>query len=130
MILLDTDICIDILRGNSHLIQQRETYNDDVAICFMTVAELFYGVYKSANVAKNASVVEAFLATVGVIESDHEIETRFGELKAKLSARGITVADADLLIASTTLERCTHLVTGNSRHFEMIPGLQIWNWRT
>lgn len=130
MILLDTDICIEILRGNSDLIDQRESYNDEVAISFMTVAELFYGVYKSANVAKNASVVEAFLTTVGVIESNHQIETRFGELKANLSMQGISVADADLLIAATTLERCTHLVTGNVRHFEMIPGLQIRNWRS
>jgi tRNA(fMet)-specific endonuclease VapC len=130
MILLDTDICIEILRGNSQLIDQRSSYDDAVAVSFMTVAELFYGVCKSSNGAKNASVVQAFLTTVAVIESDYQIEMRFGELKANLSTRGITVADADLLIAATALERCTHLVTGNIRHFEMIPGLQIRDWRS
>lgn len=130
MILFDTDICIEILRGNSSLIEHRRSIDSDVAVSFMTVAELFYGVHKSSNVAGNQSVVEAFLITVHVIESDRQICRRFGELKAGLAERGTIVADADLLIAATALERCRSLVTGNVRHFEMIEGLQVSNWRT
>lgn len=52
--------------------------------------------------------------------SDARIARRFGSIKATLTNRGATVADADLLIAATTMERCTFLVTGNVRHFKMI----------
>ena len=82
MILFDTDICVEILRGNRSLAEQRKAYDEPVAVSFMTVAELYYGAYKSSRVTK------------------------------------------------TTMERCTFLVTGNTRHFEMIDGLEMRNWRS
>lgn len=130
MILFDTDICVEILRGNRRLVEQRRGYDEPVAVSFMTVAELYYGVYKSANVTNNRSIVEEFLLTVQVIESDVLIERRFGAIKADLTRRGATVADADLLIAATAMERCTFLVTGNVGHFSMIDDLEMRNWRS
>ena len=47
MILLDTDICIELLRGNAKVIDKRQGYDEKVAISFMSVAELFYGAEKS-----------------------------------------------------------------------------------
>ncbi|MFW5690048.1 MAG: PIN domain-containing protein [Spirochaetota bacterium] len=130
MILFDTDICVEILRGNRTVVDRRRQYDEPVAVSFMTVAELYYGVYKSTNVAANRYVVEDFLVTVEVIESDLVIERRFGAIKAELTRHGATVADADLLIAATAMERCTFLVTGNVGHFTMIAGLELRNWRT
>ena len=129
MILFDTDICVELLRGNRDLAEQRKTYDEPVAVSFMTAAELYYGAYKSSNVARNGTVVEQFLMTVEVIESDRQIARRVGIVKADLTNRGATVTDADLLIAATTMERCSFLVTGNIRHFQMIDGLEMRNWR-
>jgi len=129
MILFDTDICVEILRGNRSLVEQRRAYHEVVAVSFMTVAELYYGVYKSSSVNSNKSVVEEFFATVVVIESDAQIAQRFGAIKATLTRCGATVTDADLLIAATSMERCIFLVTGNVRHFQMIDGLEMRNWR-
>jgi predicted nucleic acid-binding protein len=39
------------------------------------------------------------------------------------------VADADVLIAATTLEKAERLVTGNAKHFERIAGLVLEDWR-
>ena len=47
MILMDTDICIELLRGNVNVIEKRLDHDEKVAISFMTVAELFYGAEKS-----------------------------------------------------------------------------------
>jgi predicted nucleic acid-binding protein len=47
MILLDTDICFEILRGNEFVIEKRLSCDERVAICFMTVGELFYGAERS-----------------------------------------------------------------------------------
>ncbi len=129
MILFDTDICIEILRGNAALIERRKSYDEEVAVSFMTVAELYYGAYKSPSATKNRSLIEKFLLTVKVIDSAKQIARRFGELKAIQNKRGMTVADADLFIAATVIERCSFLVTGNIRHFEMIEGLTVENWR-
>jgi len=128
LILLDTDICIHILRGNEKIIDERRKYPDQVAVSFMTLAELYYGAEKSANPTKNRSLIEQLLLTLPVINSDNQIMHRFGMLKASLEGLSIPLADADLLIAAIALEKCNLLVTGNIKHFGRIAGLPIVNW--
>ncbi len=128
MILLDTDVCIHLLRGNRNIIKKRRNYSDQVAISFMTVAELYYGVEKSANPQKNKTVLEQFILTVKVINSNRKIASRFGHLKAVLENKGNPLADADLLIAATALETSTLLVTGNIKHYQRIENLNLDNW--
>ncbi len=128
MILLDTDVCIHLLRGNRNIIHKRRNHSDQVAVSFITVAELYYGVEKSANPEKNKTVLEQFLITVKVINSNSNIAYRFGQLKAMLGKKGIPLADADLLIAATALETSTLLVTGNIKHYQRIESLNLENW--
>ena len=128
MILLDTDICIELLRGNAKVIDKRQGYNDRIAISFMTVAELFYGAEKSNNANENTRLIEEFLLTVAIIQSDLDILIKFGELKAMLGAAGHTLADADIFIAATALVKCNLLVTGNVNHFMRIEELRVENW--
>jgi len=128
VILLDTDVCIHLLRGNRNIIKKRQNYSDQVAISFMTVAELYYGVGKSANPQKNKTGLEQFILTVKVINSNRKIASRFGQLKAMLENKGIPLADADLLIAATALETSTLLVTGNIKHYQRIENLTLDNW--
>jgi tRNA(fMet)-specific endonuclease VapC len=128
LILLDTDVCIHLLRGNRNIINKRQNYSEQVAVSFMTVAELYYGVEKSANPQKNKTVLEQFLITVKVINSNSNIASRFGQLKAVLEKKGIPLADADLLIAATALETSTLLVTGNIKHYQRIESLNLENW--
>jgi len=128
VILLDTDVCIHILRGNRKVIEERKKHPDQVAVSFMTVAELYYGAEKSANPAKNRSLIEQFLLTLAVINSNNQIMHRFGMLKASLEGLSIPLADADLLIAATALESCNLLVTGNKKHFSRIANLSLANW--
>jgi len=45
--LLDTDVCIEILRGNSEVIERRREIVDEVATAPMTACELYYGAAKS-----------------------------------------------------------------------------------
>lgn len=128
MILIDTDVCIEILRGNKKVISKREKYESSIAVSFMTVAELYYGAENSGNVDHNISIVEEFLLTLFIIESDHSIMKKFGRIKATLKRNNCLLPDADIIIASTTIEKCEFLVTGNIEHFKRIDGLKIENW--
>lgn len=128
MILFDTDTCIGILRGYESVLSRRQITNDEIAISFMTAAELYYGAEKSANPGKNYHLIEQFLLSVTVINTDITILKEFGKLKASLESQGIPLADADLLIAATCLTKCDLLVTGNSRHYNRISGLPLDNW--
>ena len=128
MILLDTDICIEILRGNQHVVDKRLESDDNVAISFMTAGELYYGAEKSKNRAKNKHLVDEFILSIDVINTDLEILQRFGEIKANLELKGFPLADADILIAATCLTKCQKLITGNIKHFNRIENLVIDNW--
>ena len=128
MILLDTDICIELLRGNPKVIDKRQGYDEKIAISVMSVAELFYGAEKSDYAVNNSRLIEEFLLTIEVISSDMEILKKFGEIKAKLGGGGNILADADIFIAATTLTKCSMLITGNLNHFKRIEELKIENW--
>ncbi len=43
-------------------------------------------------------------------------------------ARGIGVAEADLMIAAIGLARALVLVTGDAKHFERVKGLRVEDW--
>lgn len=128
MILLDTDICIEILRGNQQVIEQRKNCDERVSVCFMTVGELYYGAERSKYKAKNSNLVEEFLLSIDIINTDIEILQKFGRLKANLYNKDIMLPDADILIASVALSKCSKLVTGNIKHFNRFEKLTIENW--
>ena len=129
MIILDTDTCIDLLRGKRITLLRRAQQNESIGISFTTVGELYYGAEMSNSQEKNYTLIEQFLLSVRVVQTDLVILRRFGLLKATLQKNGTLLSDADLLIAATTLEKGTKLITGNIRHFDRIAGLVIETWR-
>jgi tRNA(fMet)-specific endonuclease VapC len=128
MILFDTDVCIEILRGNNKVVKRRQEYPGEVSISFMTVAELVYGANISGRPEENRILVEKFLLTVGIIQSDMLILKRFGEIKAGLYKKNMLVPEADIFIAATAIEKAEAIITGNVKHFDRIDGLKIENW--
>ena len=128
MILLDTDTCIELLKGNRRVLKHRGRHDDPVGICFMTIAELYYGAEKSREPEANFSAIEKLLLSLEIIHTDLAILRRFGAIKAALQRSGTPLADADVLIAAATLEKGDRLVTGNARHFDRIPGLALEDW--
>jgi tRNA(fMet)-specific endonuclease VapC len=129
MILLDTDICIELLKGNRRILQRRGQYEDPVGISFMSVAELYFGAEKSPNPPKNLAAIEALLLTMDIVQPDIPILKRFGMIKAELEKAGTVIPDADIFIASTAMETASKLITGNLRHFGRIPGLVMESWK-
>lgn len=128
MILIDTDVCIEILRGNKKVISKRKQYEGIVSISTMTIGELFYGAEKSKSREHNVSLIEEFILTVTVITADIFIMKKFAEIKASLQKRSNLLADADILIGATALTKCEKLITGNKKHFERIENLIIEDW--
>jgi tRNA(fMet)-specific endonuclease VapC len=125
---LDTDVCIEILRGNARVIDRRECLADSVATTWITACELFYGAAKSVAPEKNRDIAGQLLASMEILELDFGAAQVFGDVKSKLSKTGHIVADADLIIAAITLAAGASLVTGNLRHYSRIPGLVVEDW--
>jgi predicted nucleic acid-binding protein len=53
------------------------------------------------------------------------VALRAGQIDGENTAKGVRLALADLLIGVTALELGYRVATGNLRHFQMVPGLEI-----
>ena len=128
MRILDTDVCIEILRGNTQVIARRRSTVDRVATTWITAAELYYGAAKSRTPQDKMAVVKEFLGTLDILGLDERGAGRFGIMKASLEKAGRGLADADLFIGAICLAHDAFLVTGNRRHYERVEGLSLEDW--
>ncbi|MBG1243781.1 type II toxin-antitoxin system VapC family toxin [Nostoc sp. NZL] len=127
--LLDTDTCIYWLKGRQPVRDKLLAVGwDEVCICVITAAELYYGAYNSNRVSENLSNAEDFIQNLPVVPLTDPALKKYGELKAQLRRIGQTIAEFDLLIASVALAENYTLVTNNTRHYERINGLKLENW--
>jgi tRNA(fMet)-specific endonuclease VapC len=127
--LLDTDTCIYWLNGRQPVREKLLAVGwDEVCICVITAAELYYGAYNSNRVSENLANAEDFIQNLPVVPLTDPALRKYGELKAELRRIGQTIAEFDLLIASVALAEGYTLVTNNTRHYERINGLKLENW--
>ncbi|MGI8619743.1 MAG: type II toxin-antitoxin system VapC family toxin [Gemmatimonadaceae bacterium] len=126
--MLDTDICIWIIRGRESVIARlRAESPDDVAIASMTEAELRFGALNSSDPERAGARVEAFLeAPFAVLPFDGAAARAHAE--ARMATRGRRIGEADLVIASTAIAAGYTLVTGNVREFARVPRLTHVSW--
>jgi tRNA(fMet)-specific endonuclease VapC len=128
MHLLDTDTCVEILRGNGRVITRRRSVYGPVVTTEITASELFYGAAKSKDPAGNRQVVIDFLRTLAVLPISLVGAQFFGGFKAQLQAAGLLIPDADLWIGSISRGVKAKIVTGNSKHLARIPGVECEDW--
>jgi len=127
--LIDTDIMVHSLRGNSKVTERiAQTANVPKAISIVTYGELLYGAKRSAQKEKNTAVVYRLAEILPIHGVSRATMETFTELKIALEKKGQRIEDFDLLIAATAVSRNYTLVTGNAKHFRRIPGLQLENW--
>ena len=126
--LLDTDTCVNILRGNEEVIRRRRGVYAEVVTTEITASELYFGAARSAAPAKNKRQVDAFLETIRVVPIGRQGAQFFGVFKAKLKAEGVLIPDADLWIGSIARALRLKVVTGNTKHLARIPGVEIEDW--
>lgn len=129
MFLLDTDIIIYSLKGNTNVLRNLGRFKDaPMSICVITLMELYYGAHKSQRVSANLAKVNAIEEAFDVLPVGAEISETLGLLKAQLEVGGRRVDDFDLAIAACAMTRNLTLVTNNTKHFERIKGLRLTNW--
>lgn len=126
--LLDTNICVHLLRGKYHLDTKLETVGiKSCAISEITYVELVYGAEKSSNPDKNYELIERFVSQLTVLPIFDSIRL-YAKEKASLQRQGMMISDFDLLIGCTALENALIMVTENIREFERISDIHLANW--
>lgn len=130
MLMLDTNICIYIIKKRPSTVLKRfqSINNEQICISVITYAELQYGVDKSSAVEKNQLIIDDFISRLSVIKLDEKAAQSYGKIRSILEKKGTTIGLMDLMIAAHCLSLDYTLITNNIKEFERIPYLKYENW--
>ena len=130
MYLLDTNICIYLMKGKYPALQEKilSLRPDDICISAITVYELEYGAAKSRWGSSTRQKMRIFLAPFNIIPFEDKDSEAAGTIRAYLERHGRPVGAYDILIAAQGLSRDLTVITHNTQEFERIPGLKIQDW--
>jgi len=118
--LIDSDVLIDISRGNQAAREYVDALTDAWAISQVSALELIVG----ARDRRDLAAIDAFLSAYVVIPIRESTGKQVYELlKRHAKTDGLHVFDS--LVAATALEEGLTLVTKNHRHFRVIASLQL-----
>jgi tRNA(fMet)-specific endonuclease VapC len=95
----------------------------------ITVGEMIYGAYRSPRPEYFLERLEKEVwPNLQILPFDTDAAMVYGRVRRELERHGTPVAEPDLRIAAIALARGLTLVTGNVRHFSVVPGLPVENW--
>jgi tRNA(fMet)-specific endonuclease VapC len=118
--LIDSDVLIDISRGNQAAAEYVDALPEGWAISQISAMELIVG----ARNIRDLAGIDAFLSTYVIVPLRGSAGTRAYELlKRYAKSHGLHVFDS--LVAAAAIEEDLTLVTRNRKHFEMIEGLNL-----
>jgi len=128
--MLDTDICVELLRGRAPGVfdRMRQCDVDAVSISTITLAELYYGVRKSARPAHHEALLIRICAPLAVLPFDARAAETCGRVRAALEQDGTPIGPLDTLIAAHALSQGLTLITRNDREFPRVSNLLVENW--
>ena len=89
------------------------------------MAELYQGVYYSADQTRAEHELQQFLDGIEVVPLDDGICRIFAQERGRLQSEGNTIGNMDILIGSTAISHRLILLTNNRRHFERMRGINI-----
>lgn len=120
MILLDTNVLIEILKGNQKTIQTIEDLHSALYISSITGMELYFGAINKPEIKK----LEKFIALFTIVHIDTQISVRsMALIKTYAKSHGLDIPDS--LIAATALEKDLTLFTYNTKDFKYIGNIKL-----
>jgi predicted nucleic acid-binding protein len=116
-LLLDTTVLIDALRGRDAGRRLRDLHAGGASvpwICAINVEELYRGVRPAEEETLARFLDGLRLAPLGRVEAEMA-----GRWRRTFAERGMTLGQADCLIAAAAVGIGARLATGNPKHFPM-----------
>jgi predicted nucleic acid-binding protein len=115
-VLLDSTVLIDALRGHgaADWVRQMRRVGDEPWVCAISVEEIWRGALAEEEPTIRRLFRGLRCAPLGVAEGE-----RAGRWRRELAATGVTVHQADCLIAAASVGIGGRLATGNPDDFPM-----------
>ena len=91
--ILDTNVCINILKGSSPKIREKISAKLATQIALPSIVrfELLYGAHKSSNPQKKLLLVREFIDSFASLPVDNRIADKCGEIRANLEKAGTQI---------------------------------------
>lgn len=128
--MLDTDMCIALIKRKPAKTLRRITSLSpgEAGISAITLAELRFGVAKSAQRERNSQALDEFLLPLEIADFDEDAAEAYGETRSALERGGTPIGPLDTQIGAHALSLGAVLVTHNTREFRRIRGLSVEDW--
>jgi tRNA(fMet)-specific endonuclease VapC len=128
--LLDTNTCIRYINGRSQAVLAKlpTIALEDIIVCSIVRAELWYGAAKSQNPELTRQKQERFLRPYATLPFDDAVASVYARLRADLEKAGTPIGPLDMQIAAIALTHQLILVTHNTREFSRVEGLLLEDW--
>ena len=128
--LLDSNVCILYINGRSRSIAHKlkVTPLDQIAVCSIVKAELYYGARRSHNPETTRAGQETFLSLFPSLSFDDAAADYYSQIRAELARQGTPIGPNDLMIAAIALANDLTLVTHNTREFSRVSDLHFEDW--
>ncbi|MFZ4792368.1 MAG: type II toxin-antitoxin system VapC family toxin [Candidatus Competibacteraceae bacterium] len=130
MWLLDTNVWIGYLNPAPSPVKHQISAHriDEMVLCDVVKAELYYGAFKSSRRDANLALVDGLCQSFPGLAFDGRAARHFGEIRAQLARQGQLIGPYDMLIAAMALANGCVLVTHNTAEFSRIPDLPLEDW--
>ena len=130
MYMLDTNICIYVLKNRTDKLKHKFKATKNIYISSVTYAELCFGIENGEPLLRKQRWKELNLFTQKLIIEPFEEEAAkdYGLIRATLKKQGNLISNNDLLVAAHARSLNMILVTNNTAEFQRVTGLDIENW--
>lgn len=128
--LLDTNVCARYLNGRSPTVRTRirSTRREEIAVCSVVKAELFFGAMRSTDVERTLDRQQQFLNLFVSLPFDDAAAIIYGRIRAELTELGTPIGPNDFQIAAIAMANNLILVTHNTGEFSRVNGLLLEDW--
>lgn len=130
MYMLDTNICIYVLKHRSDKMRRKFKAIKSLCISSVVYGELCFGIENGDATVKKTrwEQLDVFTQRLLIEPWDEEAARHYGFIRALLKKQGTPIGNNDLLIAAHARSTNAVLVTNNVQEFERVPDLSLENW--
>jgi len=128
--LLDTSVCVDVLRGRQEVIDRLQTLPpDDCVISSVSVFELLSGAKRTRRPGIESEKVYQLVESLMMQSFDELAAEQAAKIRFDLEKRGVKIGAYDTLLAGHALALNLICVTSNDGEFSRVDKLRVENWR-
>jgi tRNA(fMet)-specific endonuclease VapC len=122
-ILADTNIFIDLMKGDIAIAQKLESFNE-VYLSPIVLSELYFGAYRSANPTRHLAKITIIVQNSKSLAVDAETAEMYVAIKLALLSKGNPIPENDMWIAASAFQHNLSLYTYDG-HFTQVEGIQL-----